>query len=174
MAFIGSGITLLSAALMAFSLTVAIPNGNLPRGFGYFATFMAVAAVLFAVWGIASGVGLLNLREWSRISIMVFAGLLLAISVPGLLMILFVKLPIPANSGDPETTQRIMWIARIFSSAIYGLLTILAVAWLYYFNLRNVKNQFGNRGNAESAFDLQPAPQMGPYSGGRPLSITII
>jgi hypothetical protein len=174
LAFIGSGVTLLSAALMAFSLTVAIPNGNLPRGFGYIVTFMALAAVLFAAWGIASGVGLLNVREWSRISIMVFAALLLAISVPGLLMIFFLKLPIPPNSGDPETAQRIMWFARIFSSALYGLLAILAGAWLYYFNLRKVKDQFASRGTAESGFELQSATRVGPYSGGRPLSITII
>jgi hypothetical protein len=174
LAFIGSGVTLLSAALMAFSFTVAIPNGNLPRGFGYVAIFVVLAAVLFAVWGIASGVGLLDLREWSRVSIMVFAALLLVISIPGLLMILFLKLPIPATSPDPEMTQRIMWITRIFSSVFYALLAILAVAWLYYFNLRTVKGQFGGPATTTSVIDLQSATRVGPYSGGRPLSITII
>jgi hypothetical protein len=173
-AFIGSALTLLSAAMMAFSFTVAIPNGSLPHGFGYVASFLVVLAVLLGGWGIASGVGLLDLREWSRISVMVFSGLLLVISVPGLLMFLFVKLPLPAGSADPETAQRIAWITRVFGAAMYALLAAMAAAWLSYFNLRAVKEQFDARRTETSAIDLQSATRVGPYSGGRPLSITII
>jgi hypothetical protein len=174
LAFIGSAIILLSTALVAVSFTIAIPNGTLPRGFGYIAIFVVLGGVLFSGWGIASGVGLLDLREWSRISMMAFSALLLAISVPGLLMFLFVKLPMPASSPDPEMTQRVMWITRIFGGAFYALLAILAVAWLYYFNLRAVKDQFAARRGATSAADLLSATRVGQYSGGRPLSITII
>jgi hypothetical protein len=172
--FIGSAVTLLSAALMAFSFTVAIPNGNLPHGFRYVATFVVAAAVLLGVWGIASGVGLLDLREWSRISMMVFSALLLAIAVPGLLMLLFVKLPMPANSPDPAMTERVMLITRVGGAGLYALLAVLAVAWLFYFNLQAAKAEFSARRAIPSGVDVESATRAGKYSGGRPLGITII
>lgn len=172
---IGSAVTLLFAALMALSATVSIPNGNLPHGFRYIAIFFVVAAILFVVWGVASGMGLLDRREWARISMIVFAALLLAMAVPGLVMFLFLKLPAPANGPDPEMTQRIMWITRMCGAGVYALLAVLAAAWLWYFNNSATKLQFTSRRNpASSSVDLESATRVGPYSGGRPLSITII
>jgi len=172
--FIGSAVTLLFAALMALSATVSIPNGNLPRGFRYIAMFFVVAAILFVVWGVASGMGLLDRREWARISMIVFAALLLAMAVPGLVMFLFLKFPAPANGPDPEMIQRVMWITRMCGAGVYALLAGLAALWLWYFNNPATKSQFTSRGNAgSSAVDLESATR-GHYSGGRPLSITII
>jgi hypothetical protein len=172
--FVGSGVTLLSAALMAFSFTVAIPNGTMPHGFRYVAIFVVAGAVLFGAWGIASGIGLLDLRDWSRISMIVFSVLLLAIAVPGLLTLLFVKLPIPATSTDPAITDKVMWITRIGGVGLYALLAVLAVVWLFYFNRKAAKAQFTGRGAAASAVNVESATHLGRYSGGRPLSITII
>jgi hypothetical protein len=173
--FIGSAVTLLFAALMALSATVSIPNGNLPRGFRYIAMFFVVAAILFVVWGVASGMGLLDRREWARISMIVFAALLLAMAVPGLVMFLFLKFPAPANGPDPEMIQRVMWITRMCGAGVYALLAGLAALWLWYFNNPATKSQFTSRGNAgSSAVDLESATRVGHYSGGRPLSITII
>lgn len=172
--FVGSAITLFAGALMALSFIVATPNGNLLHGFLYIATFLVLGAVLFGGWGIASGVGLLNLREWSRISVIVFSILLLALSVPGFLMMFLVKLPIPANSPDPQTTDRMMAIARLGGAGVYALLSVLAVMGLLYFNSKSVKSEFGARRGVPSAVNLEAATRPGPYSGGRPLSITII
>ena len=173
--FIGSAVTLLFAALMALSATVSVPNGNLPHGFRYVAMFFVVAAILFVVWGIASGMGLLDRREWARISMIVFAALLLAMAVPGLVMFLFLKFPAPANAPDPEMMQRVMRITRMCGAGGYALLAVLAAAWLWYFNNSATKSQFTSRGStANSAIDLESASRVGHYSGGRPLSITII
>jgi hypothetical protein len=174
LAFIGSAIALFAAALMALTFTIAIPNGKLPHGFGYIAIFSVLVMVLTAVWGIASGVGLLKLREWSRISVLVFSVLLLMAAFPGCLIFLFAKLPVPANSPDVELAQRTMWITRMFGAALYAFLTALAVGWLYHFNLRSVKAEFAARHVTDSGLDLESATRIGPYSGGRPLSITII
>jgi hypothetical protein len=174
LAFIGSAIALFAAALMSLTFTIAIPNGKLPHGFGYIAIFSVLIMVLTAAWGVASGVGLLNLREWSRISVLVFSALLLTVAFPGCFMLLFAKFPVPANSPDVELAQRTMWITRMFGVAMYALLAALAGGWLYYFNLRNVKAQFVARHVAGSGLDLESATRIGPYSGGRPLSITII
>ena len=174
LAFIGSAIALFAAALMSLTFTIAIPNGKLPHGFGYIAIFSVLIMVLTAAWGVASGVGLLNLREWSRISVLVFSALLLTVAFPGCFMVLFAKFPVPANSPDVELAQRTMWITRMFGVAMYAFLAALAGGWLYYFNLRNVKAQFVARHVAGAGLDLESATRIGPYSGGRPLSITII
>lgn len=173
--FIGSAVTLLFAALMALSAAVSVPNGNLPHGFRYVAMFFVIAAILFVVWGIASGMGLLDLREWARISMIVFAALLLAMAVPGLVMFLFLKLPAPANGPDPEMMQRVMWITRMCGAGVYAFLAVLAATWLWYFNNPATKSQFTSHGSmASSVVELESATRVGDYSGGRPLSITII
>ena len=171
--FIGSGLALLSCALMAFSLTVAVPNGNLPRGFGYIALFTIAVAGIFAAWGIASGVGLLHLREWARISMLVFAAFLLVVSIPGLLLFLFVNLPVPANSPNPEMAEQIFRITRWALAGFYALLAGLGAAWLYHFNRPAVKDQFSTRGTAPPG-GITAAARPGSYSRGRPLSITIV
>ena len=108
LAFTGSALAVFAAALMALTFTVAIPNGKLPHGFGYIAIFSVLVMVLMAAWGLASGVGLLKLREWSRISVLVFSALLLMAALPGCLMFLFAKFPVPANSPDvsPDVLSR--------------------------------------------------------------------
>jgi len=174
LAFVGSAIALFAGAVMTLSFTVAIPNGQLPRGFGYIAIFAVLFAALLGAWGIISGVGLLKLREWSRISVIVFSVLLLAVAVPGFLTFLFLKLPIPANTPDPGMARQAVWMTRMFGAAVYALAAVLAVWWLYYFNLRSVKEQFKSRTAMAPALDLSAATNVGSYSGGRPLSITII
>jgi len=172
--FIGSGLALLSCPLMGFSLTVAAPNGNLPRGFGFMVAFMIVCAALFASWGIASGVGLLNLREWARISMVVFSALLLIVALPGMLLFLFVSLPLPANSPNPAMAQHALSIARFGLVGFYAVVAALGAAWLYYFMRPAVKNQFTTSGPATTSDRITAATQPGSYSRGRPLSITII
>jgi hypothetical protein len=171
--FVGSAITLFAGAMMALSFVIATPNGNLPHGFIYIATSLVLGAVAFGAWGIASGLGLLKLREWSRISVIVFSILLLALSVPGFLMMFLVKIPVPASSPDPRTAERIAAITRLGGAGVYALLTVLAVMGLLYFNSKSVKAEFASR-RATPSLDLDSALRPGPYSGGRPLSITII
>ncbi len=172
--FVGSAITLFAGALMALSFIIATPNGNLPHGFIYIAISLVLGAVAFGAWGIASGVGLLNLREWSRISVIVFSLLLLALSVPAFVMMFLVKLPVPASSPDPQTTERIMAITRLGGAGVYALLSVLAIMGLLYFNSKAVKAEFVARRATPPSLDLESALRPGAYSGTRPLSITII
>jgi hypothetical protein len=174
LAFLGSGLALLSCPLMGLSLTVAAPNGNLPRGFGFMVVFMMVLAAIFAGWGIASGVGLLRLREWARISMLVFSALLLLISVPGTLAFLLISVPLPANSPNPEMSQHILGITRFVLAGFYALLAVLGAAWLYYFTRPSVKGQFGEGAAMMARDGIRSAVEPGRYSRGRPLSITII
>jgi hypothetical protein len=94
----------------------------LPPGFRYAAIFVVLAAVLFAVWGIASGIGLLEGREWARISMIVFSVLLLAIAVPGLLIFLFAKLSAPASPPGMEMTERAVRITGLCGAGVHACL----------------------------------------------------
>jgi len=179
--FIGSGLTLIFAAIMIFSAVLVRTQAQQPPFIMYAMFAIAAIEAGFAGWGIASGVGLLRLREWARISIIVFSGFLLLISLPGLLMMLVIRLPAPPNADDPELASHVMTGVRIFMSIFYGLLISTAASWLYFFNTRFVRDQF------KGAAVATAGPAAGGYAGvvavagaapaavrSRPISVSII
>jgi hypothetical protein len=153
-----------SAAALVFSAAIAavllfppktnvqtLPP-NLVRAFGF------VMAALFAgaaVWGICTGVGVFRRRNWARISMLVFGGLLAFFGGTGALTMLL--MPFPANAG---VDQRILSIARIAIVGFYLLMTAVGAWWLILFNRQPAKQYFAEGGAVvESA---------------RPLSIGVI
>ena len=126
--------------------------------------FLLAESVLFlsfGVWGLASAVGLLRLKNWARVSFLVFAGLLCLVSAFGalfMLLFLVVGLPLPPQQNVPPGLMTSVFATMI----VFALLHLaLSVWWLFYFNRRDVKGQF--MGEAAAA-----APSR------RPLSITIV
>jgi ABC-type antimicrobial peptide transport system permease subunit len=179
--FIGSGLTLLSGALTIFALAVLPATDSTPafaRGAGL---IMSIFMLGLAAWGIATGINLLQLREWSRISIMVFSGLLLVMAVPGLLMMLVMPLPTPPVSAVPPgeaipPLEHLMTAVRIGMAIFYALLALLGGWWLYFFNSRPIREIFRG-GTTTSPSSWAPAvlaPTGIPDSPKRPVSITII
>ena len=98
----------------------------------------------FGVIGIVSAIGLLKLKNWARISFLVFAGLLGAFSIMGMLgtfvaSILAPQMILPEQQQPPAgfftafiVVSTIIWLALAGPSAW----------WLYYFTRRSVKEQF--------------------------------
>ncbi len=87
---IGSSLTILFGALMALAI-LWTPNAgqaaNLPIPIGYVVTAEAIVFFGFGGWGIASGVGLIKLRQWSRVSMMIYGAILLFFSaIPGIVL----------------------------------------------------------------------------------------
>jgi hypothetical protein len=178
--FIGSGLTLLLGALMIFAFAV-LPAPDSTPGFTRAAgLIMAIFMLGLAAWGIAAGMNLLQLREWSRISMIVFSALLLVMAVPGLLMMLVMPLPPPPVSAVPpgESTlglEHLMTAVRIGMAVFYALLALLGGWWIYFFNSRPIRELFRNP--ATPASDAAPAvfaPAEMPGAPKRPVSITII
>ena len=135
--FIGCAFTLLFLGVGALVLALPRqPNVNLPIMHAVL-IFEVLFGVGFSGWGIASGVGLLNLREWARISIIVFSALMLFFSLVPLLIFAF--LPIPQPPGTPPNFILFM---RVGVGLFYGSFAALGGFWLYFFNRRNVKEQF--------------------------------
>jgi hypothetical protein len=161
--FLGSGATLL---FWAFALLVVLftrVEQNQLALVRYGGDLTCVVFCGFAAWGIASGVGLLRLREWARISVLVYSGFLFFASLVCLLI--FLVIPVPPNVKDPETFRRTTEGMRIFMVAFFGIMFSLAIFWLWFFNTNAVREQF--RGVAPG----------GPFvadGSRRPVSITII
>jgi hypothetical protein len=106
-------------------------------------------------WGMASGIGLYRRREWARLSIIIFAVLLVGMGGSALIGLLFIRIP-----DNPDLPPRAMVWIKLAIAAFYGALTVIGVWWLLLFNARRTKEYF------TGAAAVEP--------GGRPLSVTII
>lgn len=175
---LGSAFTLLLGVLMLLSsafLSKTSPSANVPVNFGAIVAVEAVVVFAFGGWGLASGIGLIYLKQWARISLLVFAGFLVCVSLPAVALMAVISLPTP---HDPNMPPSFMAVMRVGMALFYGMFAALGGFWLYFFNKRSVKLQFQA---------MQPAPESaagdsflgaavpGPITTpARPLSITII
>lgn len=190
--FVGCAFTLFSALASVLVLvlqTIVPPNAagaapiEIPPLLRFFQLTAILVFVLSVVWGVATGVGLLRLREWARISQLLFAGLIALIGICSAMLMLLVQLPIPASDPHPEAAQRILQITRLCIALFYGGLAGLGVWWLYYFTRRPIRDEFhsGTRQAVAAVLGVptevplasrEPFP--GPMHRARPISITII
>ncbi len=168
----GSGLTLLAGVMMLFASSSDLPiPENQVHFLKYFMVFLALVLFAAAAWGIASGMGLMRLREWSRISMLVFSALLLFLCVPGLLMFLFMPFPPPGTAPSPELTKDMLAATRIFMVVLYAILAALGGWWIYFFNKRSTKDQF-LKVRIPGLEGMPGGEVISPYA--RPLSITLI
>lgn len=124
--------------------------GALPLIPSWIPVFLYVLCGFFgalALWGILTSAGLFRLHRWARHSVLVIGGCLAVMGLPSLLIsavMLFVPLPLPA-AVDPAHAQTAHLAARIGFGAIaiiYGLMAVVGVSWLIYFNLKKVRALF--------------------------------
>lgn len=158
--FIGSVFTLLLGVLAALGTAMVHGPQMQSAALHYFLYGIYAVYIAFAIWGIASGVGLLLLREWARISMIVFSALLLVFMLPGLLFFLLTPMATPAN-----VPANVMLFIKLGVGLFEGSLAALGAVWLYFFTRKKVRTQF----RGETTDDLTASG-----SSKRPLSISII
>jgi hypothetical protein len=150
-ALIGSLLALLLAGVMvvgAYTAPMQVPAMRGPLvGSG---TLLAALAAL----GVATGVGVLRLRPWARMSMLVFGGFMAVVSFLSALVLAFV--PIPAPPGAPISESSV----RIFMVGFYAIPLLIGVWWLVLFNRAATKEAFASGGVGEPS--------------RRPLSISIV
>jgi hypothetical protein len=159
LAILGSALTLLFSGLLVWTAFFAhrFSPGS-PADTGLMKGVLIALAVFFigfTVWGVATGAGIFRRRAWARVSIVIFAVLLVGMGGSALLGISFVRLP-----ASPDVSEQAMRHVRLAMAAFYGGLLLIGVWWLLLFNSARAKQYFTFGGAA--------------LEGGRPLSITVI
>src|SRR5216683_363897 len=108
-----------------------------------------------AIFGIATGIGLILLRNWARISALIWGGLCVFFGAIGIPVAFFIPLVPPESVPNlsADSMQAVRWILLFF----YGLPLIVGIWWLILFNRKTVKAQF-----AATATPLDPAVPQKP------------
>jgi predicted membrane channel-forming protein YqfA (hemolysin III family) len=90
-----------------------------------------------AIFGVFTCIGVLRLKKWARLSILIWGGVMAAFSG---VMLLFTSLsPLPEISADSAAGLPYL---RILMCALYGIQFLVGVWWLLLFNQRAVRQQF--------------------------------
>lgn len=149
------------AALMVLSFAIAPPpetpaaqaNPALMR----FAMFFVVAFFgLIGLWQLGTAFGVWKLKPWGRVSLVVFAGLMVTFQAIGMLTVFFLPMP-----TDVAGAADFMMAVRVFLFAFYALPVAIGIWWLVYFTRPSVKALFSPDGVV-------------PPESPRPLSIVIM
>ena len=154
---LGSALTLLLAGSMVWAGFHAPPPDTTPQSPFPLKALMVVMAAFFiglSGWGVATAIAIFRRRGWARLSMIVFACLLVGMGASALVGILFIHMP-----DTPNVSAQTMQNIRFGIAAFYGSLTVLGAWWLLLFNSSTTKQYF---------LEQPPAP------GARPLSISII
>jgi len=174
---LGGTLTLLGGLIVLLgSILVPTPGAAHNGPLAFILIIEAVMIFGFGAWGLAAGIGLLNLRQWARISVLVYAGILGLFSLPTVALMLFIPFP---GTNDPNLPSNFISILRVGMALFYAMLAALAIFWLYFFNKQSVKAQFSSSQSVVGLDGPRAAlePLATPHSAKqrlRPLSITII
>jgi hypothetical protein len=103
-----------------------------------YAGFVGVAFIAAAaVWGLASGIGLLRYRNWARISTLVWSGITVPVGTLALLFSLTMKFPVPP--GAPQGADAAV---RGFLVIFYALPIAIGIWWLILFTRKRTVAMF--------------------------------
>jgi len=137
---LASLITILIAALAIFGFSLMPPESASPA-LPPFAKSMAVAMMFLlaglAIFGLFTSVGVLHLKNWARISILVWGGVMVAFCGLALPFAMFMPLP-----DAPAEAPMALPFVRLLVTMVYGIPLLIGVWWLFLFNQRAVKEQF--------------------------------
>ena len=169
-ATIGSFFALLFGMVIGWAVLRLNPQalaqtGNIPAPPSALMAILLIEAGVFlglGVFGIISTIGLVRLKNWARISFLVFGGVLAVFSLFGALgMVVVILFAPPLAPPQAQMPPGLMMIALAVSLVFELLLLAIGVWWLIYFSRRRTKELF--LGEAGAA-----VPRQGP------LSITVI
>lgn len=141
-AIIGSVLTLAFACMMEIMARVgpfgptSTPPVPIPQ-YTAFLTTIAIALVALGALGIASAIGVLRLRPWARMSMLIFAGILAGICGISVVVLVLTPLPVPAGM-DP----RLMLAMKPTIITIYFVPALIGVWWLIQLNTPSAKSAF--------------------------------
>src|SRR5712691_6440752 len=135
--------TLLVAGFGFFGILLGAGQAPSPE-FPSFVKNAALAMMAFtaclAVFGFATGIGLIGLRKWARISVLIWGGLCVFFGIFGVAVAFVMPLAPPSNA--PHLGAADMHAVRFIILGVYGLPLAVGIWWLILFNRKTVKAQF--------------------------------
>jgi hypothetical protein len=114
-------------------------------------------------FGAVTGVGLLRLKNWARISILTWAGISVVLCSMGVITILLI--PLDKLSAAPNNSIN-MHAVKVLIAAFYTIPILIGVWWLILFTRSSVKAQFVGTKELQGSLE-RTAPHC-------PLPVTII
>ena len=137
---LASLVTILMAAAAIAGISL-MPQESASPPMPPFVKSTAVAILLFlavlAIFGIFTSVGVLHLKKWARVSMLIWGGAMAAFCGLALPFAAFVSMP-----DSPAESPMSLPIVRILVIMVYGIPFLIGVWWLILFNQRAVKEQF--------------------------------
>lgn len=164
---LGSSLTLAMGLLMALAMVITRQSNPALKEP---AAFVGMLIGLFflivpAIWGLTTSIGLFRLKNWARLSILVFSVLLVLMGGFGAPMFLLIPLP-----QTPGTDPHFLTLFRFAMTGFYALMAAIGAWWFILFTRRSVRGHFAADSSAVG-LALDALPNRPP---ARPISITII
>jgi hypothetical protein len=166
-AMVGSVLFFLSCAAALASILLIPPSGsaqNLPPFAKTLSIGMTAVMICVSIFGFVTGIGLLRLKNWARISAIVWGGFCVFFGVIGIPIVLL--MPFDQMPNASAAVPGVLAFARVFLLVLYGVPLAIGVWWLILFNRKNIKAKFA--GAAPSA---SLTAEEGPHS---PVAITVL
>jgi hypothetical protein len=139
---------------------------------------------LVAIFGILVGVGILRRRNWARISILIWGGLMTCLSAIAMVATFFVMNNLPPTLPNAADTARVMVLMKWFMALFYGIPFGVGIWWLILFTRQAVVDDFNpflarlhpGKTLDASGFPQEPPPPPSYVPGGPvcPLPLLII
>jgi hypothetical protein len=149
-AMVGSVLFFLSCAAAVASILLIPPSGsaqNLPPFAKTLSIGMTAVMICVSIFGFVTGIGLLRLKNWARISAIVWGGFCIFLGVIGIPIVLL--MPFGQMPNAPTVEPGVFSLVRVFLIIVYGVPLAIGVWWLILFNRKNIKAKFA--GAAPSA-----------------------
>jgi hypothetical protein len=146
--------TLLVTVFTTFAMLVVRTAPTAPAFPAAFRNVMILTLIFMAClsgFGIATGIGLFFLKNWARISILVWGGLSIFFGAFGVAIAAFLPMPV-----QPETPGVNALAFRVFLFGFYALPLGVGLWWAILFTRRAVKEQF-SRAAAPATVELPMA-----------------
>jgi hypothetical protein len=125
----------------AFFLNTSLNSApELPPSFRTLMLVMEAFMMAVSIFGIATGIGLFFLKNWARISILIWGGLSVFFGVVGIPFAFL--MPLSEPPGAAQLPPGAMQMMRVMFLFIYGLPLAVGTWWLILFNRKSVKAQF--------------------------------
>ena len=163
-AILGSILAILGCALGIIG-TTAISTSRSGQNLPAFVKPVTIAVMLFfmavAVFGLFTGFGLFRLKNWARISALVWAGVTAFFGACTLLFTLF--MPFPTTPGQEPISTALL---KTFMFVFYGIPFGVGIWWLILFNRPGIRAQFSGE-----VLPGQPETPKGPRC---PLPVAVV